>query len=107
MGAAGASFATLIAEVVVLIVQIFYTKSLLMKIFDKLYGHIYLFIALFASGICSLVKLTKIQSNFIILVISSIIFWVIYCVGLIWKKDELMVNFCKEILSKRRKYKVK
>ena len=107
MGAAGAALATLIAEVSVLVIQIFYTKNLIVKIFDKLSGHIYLLITLLASGICFFIKFVKFRSNFIILMVSSIIFWGVYGMGLIWSKDALMVKVCGDLISKIRKYKTK
>ena len=96
-GSAGASIATVIAEFSVLIVQIIYTKELLEKVFRNLRGHIYLVISICAGIFAYGIKFLRIESSFINLMISGIIFGTVYICGLILFREKYIIDFMKKL----------
>ena len=102
-GAAGAALATMIAEFVVLMVQIFYTKQLVWKIKSKLRVHIYLTVAAIAGVVSFFIKQMGIDSTFLVLVISAVVFFGIYGVGLLFAKEKIVWEVIDIILSKMKR----
>lgn len=102
-GAAGAAFATMIAEFVVLIVQIFYTKQLLWRIKNKLRVHIYLSIAVVSGIISFFIRQMEINSIFLILVVSAIVFFGIYVIGLLFAKEKIVWEVIDIVLRKMKR----
>lgn len=105
LGSSGAALATTVAEFIVAIVQIYYTRSLLKDIKSgfKIWGYIvFTVIAVFASF---WVRYLGVNSTFIILVISATAFFGTYAVGLLVIKDEIaveIVNTVKTIFRGRK-----
>jgi len=102
-GASGAAIGTLVAEAVVLIVQIYYLKKYVKDIDLKLdYKHILLALAL--ACLAGLFIKSLNLSAFIALVISAILYFSIYGIILIIFKDQLTIeilNIVKKKLLKR------
>lgn len=87
-GAAGAAFATMIAEFIVLFVQLIYTRNLIAEMWWRFRLPIYMGIS-FVAGIASYsVKKAGINSAFFALLLSAVIFFVIYGLGLLIMKEE-------------------
>ena len=100
LGAAGAALATVLAEIMVLIVQVIYTKDLLLELKKGFRAHIYLMIAI-VSMLCSWsIKYITIESIFMKLVLSSLIFFGIYGLGLIISKEEVAMEVLNGVLRK-------
>lgn len=95
-GAAGAAFATVIAEFAVLVVQLVFTRELVWKIKRNLRGHKYLLLVILAGVAAYGVKRLGIQSNFMVLVVSAVVFYGIYGVGLLWIKEPLFINMLRK-----------
>ena len=93
-GAAGAAFATMIAEYSVLAVQLYYTKDILSRLKANLRVHKYIIGTIFASAFGIGIKQAGIHSAFVTLVISSIGFFGVYAL------IELMLKepFAEEII---------
>lgn len=100
-GAAGAALATVIAEFVVLFIQLMYTKVLLKEVFLKLRWHIYIFLALLTGIIVYAIKLLELNSYFIVLLLSAGLFGAIYGIGLIIVKDKIVLDFLKRYFLKK------
>ena len=83
MGAAGAALSTVIAEVSVLAVQVWFTKSLLSEIKMDMKVHIYFIISLIALMSSCFIKILQWKSVFLTLVMSASVYCVTYFVGLI------------------------
>ncbi len=102
-GAAGAALATTIAEFLVLLVQLAYTRKLLAEVKNEFRWYFYLVICIMA-GICAyFIKYTHMQI-FLTLVVSSITFFGIYGLGLIIVKEPVVIdtlNGLKEKIKKR------
>ena len=99
-GAAGAAFATVIAEFAVLVVQLVFTRELVGKIKRNLRGHKYLLLVILAGVAAYGVKRLGIQSNFMVLVVSAVAFYGIYGVGLVLIKDPFVWNMCRKFMKK-------
>ena len=106
-GAAGAAFATMIAEFIVLFVQLIYTRNLIAEMWWRFRLPIYMGIS-FVAGIASYsVKKAGINSAFFALLLSAVIFFVIYGLGLLIMKEETAWEAAGYILKKQRKSKRK
>lgn len=91
-GAAGAALATTIAEFMVLLVQVVYTRDLLWKIKRDFKILWYIILSIIAAGISYWIKMLNINSSFIILLLSAIIFFGIYGIGLLIIKEEVAIE---------------
>lgn len=100
MGAAGAALATVIAEFVVLFVQVIYTKNLLKQVSSKLRGHIYIVLTIPSIILAYIIKCIDLKSCFISLVLSAIVFLGSYGIGLLFTKDNLAMEFCEGLIGK-------
>lgn len=101
-GSGGAALATTVAEFIVAVVQIYYTRSLLKDIKSgfKIWGYlVFTVIAVFASF---WVRNLGVNSTFIILVISATTFFGTYAVGLLVIKDEIAVEIVNAVKMKFR-----
>ncbi len=104
-GAAGASLATAIAELLVLGIQIYYTKELLVEARREFRIHYYIILSMIAGCLSLLTLKLNIYSNFITLVISAIVFFGSYCVGLLIIKEPVLVDTFNEMKNKLRNTK--
>lgn len=102
-GAAGAAMATTIAEFAVLVVQFLYTKELLISIQKNLRGHIYFVLTIPALILSYATKLLQVNLVFIELVLSAVIFFVVYGMELVLIKDNFIVNTIRYVNNKMNK----
>lgn len=102
-GATGAAGATMVAEFVVLIVQIYYTRDLLIQLIKQFRIHIYLFLSILAGVFSYFVKYLKIESYFFVLLISVIVFFGTYGAGLFICKEESIIELISSLVTKIRK----
>lgn len=98
-GASGAAFATLIAEIIVLIVQIIFSKKLLKEVSNKIYILKYALGIMFALCTVLILSLVRMDNIFIKLMITSISFFGTYLIYLIFMKDPL-INRLTDNISK-------
>lgn len=103
-GAAGAALATTIAEFLVLFVQVFYTKNLLMEVQKDIKIIYYCVICLIAGVGAYFVKLLDV-SCFMKLLISAIVFFGIYGIGLLITKEPVLIDVLLGIKNKMRRNK--
>ena len=101
-GAAGAAFATTIAEFLVLFVQIYYTRDLLITVRKDIRAFYYLIICLLSGAGAWFVKSLSVN-GFLKLVISAIVFFGIYGIGLLIAKEPIVVDVLTGIKNKFRK----
>jgi hypothetical protein len=101
-GSSGASFATMIAEFAVLLVQIYYTRELLFKIIHQIVGIRYLFTVGISALVMILVKSLQL-SHFWLLCVEGIIFFGSYAVILVLLKDDFILNFLENFYKKLKK----
>lgn len=95
-GASGAAFATMVAEYLVLVVQIMFTRKLLQNIRNEIRCFYYFIGIILATVVSIFVKnIVNVTSNFIILCITGMVFLGIYFIILVIKKD----FFVKSLLS--------
>lgn len=101
-GSSGAAFATMIAEFVVLCVQIYYTRDLLFKIIHQIVGIRYLFtVGISALGMILLKNIEL--SPFWLLCVEGIVFFGSYTAILVLIKDDFILNFLKFFHNKLKK----
>ena len=101
-GVSGAAFATMIAEFVVLCVQIYYTRDLLLKSLHQIVGIRYLCsVGVSTIGIVLVKKLQL--SDFLLLCVEGIIFFGSYGVILVLLKDDFILDFFKIFYKKLKK----
>ena len=96
-GAAGAALATTICEFIVLFVQIYFCRTLLKLIWEKLHYKRYIFIGLVASVALLPIKKLGINSNLLCLMISSLIYFGSYLMCLLIVKDSIILQLLTEI----------
>ena len=101
-GVSGAAFATMIAEFVVLCVQIYYTRDLLFKIIHQIVGIRYLFTVGISTLGMILAKNLQL-SYFWLLCVEGIIFFGSYGVILVLLKDDFILDFFKIFYKKLKK----
>lgn len=97
---AGAAFGTLVAEAVVLIIQYINLKDDVEGIFATVAYKKLIGACLLAIGASFWVKLLHINSNFIVLVVSFLLFFGVYYVFLLKTKEPLVVQVTEEMLAK-------
>lgn len=102
-GAAGAAAATTIAEFVVLVVQLFFTENLLKEIKGGFRLHIYVILSLAAVIGSIWLKMCGGLSFFVILVLSSLIFFIIYGIGLVISREPLVIDVINTVRKKLKK----
>ena len=99
-GAAGAAFATTVAEFMVLFVQIFFTKGLLREMNKSFRFPIYFILSALCGGISYAIKWAGIQSVLWKLLLSAIVFWGIYVVGLFVTKEPVVLEMINDFSVK-------
>ena len=99
-GAAGASLATMIAEYLVLGVQVYFTRDLLYQVVKKLRIHIYFMIAILASAASIFIKLISFDYMVLKLLVSFAVFFGIYMLGLFISKENVVMDILDEIKRK-------
>lgn len=102
-GAAGAAAATTIAEFVVLVVQLFFTENLLKEIKGGFRLHIYVILSLAAVIGSIWLKMCGGLSFLVILVLSSLIFFIIYGIGLVILREPLVIDVINTVRKKLKK----
>lgn len=98
-GAAGAALATTIAEFLVLLVQFIYTRDLLKEVKNEFRWCYYLFLCLIAGIASYCLKMINL-GNFMTLVISAMVFFGIYAMGLLLVKEPLVADTLNGIKNK-------
>lgn len=102
MSAAGAAIGTIIAEIVVLIVQYYYTKDMVLDIFKKIH-YLSIICASLAGVMLSFwVKYLNL-SSLITLVISGLLFFGAYTVVLAISKEPLILEFILKLYNNKRR----
>ena len=99
MAAAGAAIGTLVAEVSVLIVQVFAMRNEIKDSFKDIHPFMILFSLIFAT-VGSLWVIRLEYSNFVTLILSSILFFGIYGIILIIFKEPLVLELSKQIIAR-------
>ena len=89
-GAAGAALATTIAEFLVLIAQLIFAKQYVAEVRKDVHVFKYLVFALIALVPTIFVSRVNISSSFIRLVITALVYFIVYGIALIINKDEMM-----------------
>jgi O-antigen/teichoic acid export membrane protein len=89
-GAAGAALATTIAEFLVLIAQLVFAKQYVKEVRSDIHVFKYLIFALIALVPTVLVSRVNIGSSFVRLVITALVYFIVYGLALIINKDEMM-----------------
>ena len=100
MGAAGASLGTLVAEFVVLIVQIMYLKDLFFKI-SKQVQYWKVLVALVLASIISIKCSGVVDMVFLKLVVAGISFFGIYGIILLLTKETFVQNYVVDGILKK------
>ena len=90
-GVSGASFSTMIAEFIVLSVQIYYTRTYLLQIRNNILSIRYISATIIASILILLLNNIEI-SNFLLFMIKGITFFGSYLLILFVKKEELILE---------------
>jgi len=100
-GVSGASFSTMIAEFIVLSVQIYYTRTYLLQIRNNILSIRYISATIIASILILLLNNIEI-SNFLLFMIKGITFFGSYLLILFVKKEELILENLNFIIKKYR-----
>ena len=101
-GAAGAALATTIAEFLVLLVQFIYTKELLKEVRREFRLCYYLILCGVAGFGAYFVKYISVR-NFFSLVISAVVYFGIYGLGLMIVKEPIMIDTLNGIRNRIKK----
>lgn len=106
-GAAGAAFATLLAEFGVLVIQIIFSREILREVYSELLILKYIIGSIIAICIFKLVTIVTIHNIFIKLIITSLVFFGTYIITLFIMKEPLINSYVNLISKKisRIKYK--
>jgi len=99
MASTGAAIGTLVAESVVLAVQYYYLRNEISEMVKGIHWGRILFATLMALVLASWVKRLEV-GHFITLALSSMLFFGIYGLFLLLKKEELVVEIWKQVLSR-------
>ena len=99
-GASGAAFGTLIAELLVLIVQIYYLRDLIFEVLQKVEFKQAIFSLIPSTMILLFVNSLYIESLFLSLLIKGIIFFFIYGCCLIWTKESILMDIISKMMIK-------
>lgn len=105
-GAAGAAGATMIAEFLVLIVQLYCTKDLLYEVKSSFRIWVYILITIPSAILGYLIKYLQIESTLLTLFISAIAFFGVYGLLLYLVKEKVVVDTLKLLKEKLLKGKV-
>ncbi len=108
LASTGAAIGTVVAECVVLIVQYHYCRDIVKDMFKKYhYGSIGAAIVLASVCSFSIRNMTFVESirwnSFMIMAISSIIFFGVYFLFLLIRKESLIIDLKKQVFSKLRR----
>lgn len=98
-GASGAAFATLIAEILVLIIQVLYSRDILKDVYKKLLLSKYLIANTFAMATFGVFCIISIDNILLKLIVTSISFFGVYGISLIIMKEPLIIEYTKGISS--------
>lgn len=98
----GAAFANLVAELAVLLVQVYFIRDILKDVLKNI-NYFSILLATIVSLVVSLGTIKMVENNFLILVISSIIFFVSYYLILRLFKNKLVLEIEEQILNKLRR----
>ena len=101
-GAAGAAFATTIAEFLVLLVQIYFTRELLKEVKSKL-RFIYYFIACMVAGGGAFCVKAIPTTDLVRLLVSAIVFFGLYGFGLLIAKEPIVTEMIGGVKKKIKK----
>ena len=99
-GAAGAAFATMIAEFAVLAVQLAYTRKLIAGMHRRFRLPVYLGLSLLAGMAACTIKMTDLSAPFFALLISAAVFFIIYGAGLLIAKEHVVWEIVNVLLDK-------
>lgn len=102
-GAAGAALATTIAEFIVLLIQIYYTKDLLNSNRKAFRMHIYVMLSIVSAAASAWTKVLDVKSTFFVLLLSSVLFFGVYGLGLIVTKEPIAIDTVE--IAKRKYFK--
>ena len=97
LGATGAALATVICEFAVLFMQIYFCRDLIAKIIRYLKPFSYIIFTLVATLVVMPIKLYGIESYFLCLLFSAVIFFGAYILCLLITKDELAMQLLSEM----------
>lgn len=103
-GAIGAAIGTLVAEFVVLVYQVIVMKSVIKQVFGGVKYIVVIISVILATICCIWVKQLQI-GIFLTLLISAIIFFGVYLVGLLLGKEKAVIDIFKMVLDKVKKKK--
>ena len=98
-GATGAALATMIAEYLVLLTQLFLAKDVVGEAFKKIRFGRYGAITIFALIPTIIVSYFPVNNSFLRLVITAIVFFGVYALGLYIKKDEIFYGLLDNKIS--------
>ena len=99
-GAAGAALATMIAEFLVLLVQLLVTKNLLRELRGGFRIQYYLILSILCGVISYMVKLSGLKTVFGELLVSATLFFCIYGIGLFITNDPIVLEVLKTGMNK-------
>lgn len=99
-GAAGAALATMIAEFLVLLVQLLVTKNLLRELRGGFRIQYYLILSILCGVISYMVKLSGLKTVFGELLVSATLFFGIYGIGLFITNDPIVLEVLKTGMNK-------
>lgn len=103
MASTGAAFGTLIAEFVVLIVQYYALRYNVASTFKQIHC-VRIITAIVLGTVASLWVKTLGFGNFLTLVISAILFFGVYGLFLLWRKEEMIVEIWNMVFGKVKKF---
>lgn len=96
--AVGAAIGTVIAEFVVLLVQYSALRDDVSKIFRSIH-YFRIIIAVFISSVCSLWMTRLHIDNFVFLVLSFVVFFAVYWIYMLIRKEEFVTEYSVQILN--------
>ena len=106
-GAAGAAFSTMVAEYIVLLVQLFFTRKLIAQLKHRFRILRYLGLSILEGAASCLIKKVGLRSSFLALVISAAVFFSIYGIGLLALKEPVAREIVSMAAAKLEKIKRK
>lgn len=98
--ASGAAFGTLIAEILVLLVQIYYLRDLIMEVLKKVEFKQMIFSLVPSILILLFIDRFYIEGLFLSLLIKGAIFFFIYGCGLLWTKESILMDVVSKMMIK-------
>ena len=99
-GAVGAAFATMIAEFVVLLVQVVATRKILQEVKRRLMPIRYLLLSIISASASLMIKKMDIHSTFIVLGLSAGAFFGVYSIGLLILREPIVLESVNSIWNK-------